>query len=115
MLLDQHLDVKDAKLVLGTDYAAALKARGFSGFVCIASGGSEEDLAHYATLPGVDQALSKKLGMRELAARITAGYFEKRAALAAAAGTAAAAGGGGGGEAAEGKRARGEGEETKEV
>ena len=50
----------------GTDYAAALRARGFGGLVCVVSGGSAEDLTHYATLPGVDLALSKQLGMVEL-------------------------------------------------
>jgi hypothetical protein len=51
----------------GTDIAAALAVENFQGVVCILSGGSEEDMAKYLEMPGVDMVVSKATNYQQVA------------------------------------------------
>ncbi len=60
----------------GTDIAAALAEENFQGVVCILSGGSEEDLAKYMEMLGVDMVISKATNYQQVAKAL----LEKHAA-----------------------------------
>jgi hypothetical protein len=60
----------------GTDIAAALAEENFQGVVCILSGGSEEDMATYMEMPGVDMVVSKATNYQQVAKAL----LEKQAA-----------------------------------
>ncbi len=60
----------------GTDIAAALTEEHFQGVVCILSGGSEENMAKYLEMPGVDMVVSKATNHQQLAKAL----LEKQAA-----------------------------------
>ena len=65
--LDYHLGHERLK---GTDIAAALCEEGFPGVACIFSGGTEEDMAKYEAMPGVDVAVSKSEKYDKVAKRL---------------------------------------------
>ena len=60
--------------------------------MCIRSGGTEEDLAHYLTQPGVDMVSSKSTMFAELAAKIGVQWWARKEGSARANGDATANG-----------------------
>ena len=58
-LLDQHILLDGEQQVLGSELVVQLRERGFTGVVCLISGGSAEAAAQLRTLPGVDMASPK--------------------------------------------------------
>jgi hypothetical protein len=63
----------------GTDIAAALAEEKFQGVVCIFSGGSEEDMAKYLEMPGVDMVVSKATNYQQVAKSLLEKHVAKRA------------------------------------
>ena len=63
----------------GTDIAAALAEENFQGVVCILSGGSEEDMAKYMEMPGVDMVVSKATNYQQVAKALLEKHVAKKA------------------------------------
>jgi hypothetical protein len=63
----------------GTDIAAALAEENFQGVVCILSGGSEEDMAKYMGMPGVDMFVSKATNYQQVAKALLEKHVAKKA------------------------------------
>ena len=63
----------------GTDIAAALAEENFQGVVCILSGGSEEDMAQYMEMPGVDMVVSKAENYQQVAKALLEKHIAKKA------------------------------------
>jgi hypothetical protein len=65
----------------GTDIAAALAEEKFQGVVCILSGGSEEDMAKYLEMPGVDMVISKAINYQQIAKALLEKHVAKKAEI----------------------------------
>jgi hypothetical protein len=62
----------------GTDIAAALAEENFQGVVCILSGGSEEDMAKYMEMLGVDMVVSKATNYQQIAKALLEKHVAKK-------------------------------------
>jgi hypothetical protein len=72
--LDYHLGHR----LTGADIAAALHEEHFEGLTCIFSGGSEEDMAAYLEMPGVDMVVSKAVKNDVVAGMLKEKYRTKK-------------------------------------
>ena len=78
LLLDQNI----GKDLLGTELAAAARARGFKGVTCVLTGSSKGEVARLGALPHVDVCAEKGTPIIELGARLSRALAAKRQATA---------------------------------
>ena len=78
LLLDQNI----GKDLLGTELAAAARARGFKGVTCVLTGSSKGEVARLGALPHVDVCAEKGTPITALGARLSRALAAKRQATA---------------------------------